>query len=71
MPRPPRTAPRSHWWRYELPDVSFTASAFVRVDHMLEQTVDHTASPGDVIPEKHYRFGGDVLQLGASAAIAW
>jgi long-subunit fatty acid transport protein len=71
MPRPPRTTPRSRWWRYELPDVSFTASAFVRVDHMLEQTVDHTAAPNDVVPEKHYRFGGDVLQVGASAALAW
>jgi hypothetical protein len=71
MPRPPRTTPRGRWWRYELPDVSFTASAFVRVDHMLEQTVEHTASAGDVVPEKHYRFSGDVFQLGASAAVAW
>lgn len=71
LPRPPRTSPRGRWWRYMLPDVSFTASAFVRVDHMLEQTVDHTAAPDDVIPEKHYRFGGDVLQVGANASLAW
>ncbi len=70
-PRPPRTTPRGRWWRYTLPDASFTASAFVRVDHMLEQEVDHTAAMGDRVPEKHYRFGGDVLQIGASAALAW
>ncbi len=65
------TVPRGRWWRYELPDVSFTASAFVRVDHMPEQQVDHTTSPGDLVPEKHYRFGGDVLQLGAMARLGW
>jgi long-subunit fatty acid transport protein len=72
-PRPRRTPdmkPR-RWWRYDLPDISFTADAFVRVDHMLEQEVDHTASPGDSVPEKHYRFGGDVLQVGAMATIGW
>ncbi len=66
-----KTAPRKRWWRYQLPHVSFTASAFVRLDHMLAQTVDHTAMPGDVVPEKHYNFGGQVLQLGASATLGW
>jgi hypothetical protein len=66
-----KRAPRSRWWRYALPNVSFTASAFVRVDHMLEQRVDHTTMPGDVVPEKHYAFGGQVFQLGASATLRW
>jgi len=71
-PAPPATpAPRRRWWRYELPDVSFTADAFVRVDHMIEQRVDHATGPGDVVPEKHFRFGGDVLQVGAMATLAW
>jgi hypothetical protein len=65
------TAPKRRWWRYDLPEVSFTADAFVRVDHMLEQQVDHTAMPGDVVPEKHFRFGGDVLQIGARATLGW
>jgi hypothetical protein len=73
-PRPATSAkpvaPR-RWWRYTLPDVSFTADAFVRVDHMIEQRVDHASSPGDVVPEKHYRFGGDVLQVGAMATLGW
>ena len=73
-PRPPRSTrrvPPRRWWRYELPRVSFTADAFVRVDHMIEQRVDHTAGPNDVVPEKHYRFGGDVLQVGAMATLGW
>lgn len=65
------TGTRGHWWRYDLPHVGFTADAFVRVDHLLEQQVDHTAMPGDVIPEKHYTFGGNVLQLGGRATLAW
>jgi long-subunit fatty acid transport protein len=65
-PVPPR-----RWWRYTLPDVSFTADAFVRVDHMIEQRVDHTTTAGDVVPEKHYRFGGDVLQFGAMVTLGW
>lgn len=65
-PGPPR-----RWWRYPVPNVSFRADAFVRVDHMLEQQVDHTTSPGDVVPEKHYRFGGDVFQVGAMATLGW
>jgi long-subunit fatty acid transport protein len=64
-------APRGRWWRYELPDVSFTADAFVRVDHLMEQQVDHTTMPGDLIPEKHYTFGGNVLQFGGRATLAW
>jgi hypothetical protein len=68
--RSPDAKPR-HWWRYDLPDVSFTADAFVRVDHLLEQEVDHTTSAGDVAPEKHFRFGGDVLQFGAMATLGW
>jgi long-subunit fatty acid transport protein len=68
--RPANRAPR-RWWRYTLPDVQFTADAFIRVDHMFEQRVDHTTSPGDPVPEKHYRFGGDVLQVGARATLGW
>lgn len=60
-----------HWWRYQLPNVTFTADAFVRVDHMLAQEVDHTAMPGDVVPEKHFSFGGDVLQVGGRATLGW
>jgi long-subunit fatty acid transport protein len=63
---PPRT-----WWRYTLPDVSFTADAFVRVDHLLEQEVDHMAAMGDKIPEKHFTFGGDVFEIGGKATLAW
>lgn len=66
-----KRAPRSRWWRYSLPNVSFSASAFVRIDHMLTQSVDHVAAPGDRIPEKHYRFGGQVFQLGANATVGW
>jgi long-subunit fatty acid transport protein len=65
-----KSAPR-HWWRYTLPDLRFTADAFVRVDHMTEQRVDHTALPGDEVPEKHYAFGGSVLQLGLMATLGW
>lgn len=65
-----KRAPR-RWWRYELPAVRFSADAFVRVDHMLEQSVDHAATSRDVVPEKHYRFGGDVFQLGARATLGW
>jgi hypothetical protein len=68
--REPKT-PRRRWWRYEVPDVTFRADAFVRVDHMLEQQVDHEAAMGDVVPEKHYRYGGDVLQVGAMATLGW
>lgn len=60
-----------HWWRYELPNMTFTADAFVRIDHMFEQQVDHTAMPGDEVPEKHFSFGGDVLQVGARATLGW
>jgi len=70
-PRPARHVPPRRWWRYQLPDVNFTADAFVRVDHMIEQRVDHTTATGDVVPEKHYRFGGDVLQVGAMATLGW
>ncbi len=68
--KPAHARPR-RWWRYDLPDVSFTAQAFVRVDHMLEQRVDHEAMPGEVVPEKHFSFGGDVLQVGAMAVLGW
>ena len=61
----------AHWWRYDVPNMTFTADAFVRVDHMLEQQVDHTAMPGDVAPEKHFSFGGDVLQIGGRATVGW
>jgi long-subunit fatty acid transport protein len=64
-----RSSPPRRWWRYELPNVSFTADAFVRIDHLLEQTVDHPS--GDSVPEKHYRFGGDVMQVGAKATLGW
>jgi len=72
-PRPATRSPRTprRWWRYDLPDVRFTAGAFVRVDHLVEQRVDHTSAAGDVVPDKHYRFGGDVLQVGASATLGW
>jgi len=71
-PRPAASAtPPRRWWRYELPDVSFTVDAFVRVDHMIEQRVDHATAPGDIAPDKHYRFGGDVFQFGAMATLAW
>lgn len=70
-PRPAAPPPRHHWWRYDLPDVSFHADAFLRVDHMLEQTVVHVTAPGDLAPDKHFEFGGDVLQVGASAALVW
>jgi long-subunit fatty acid transport protein len=66
-----RSNPPRRWWRYDLPDVSFTADAFVRIDHLLEQSVDHTTSAGDPAPEKHYRFGGDVIQVGAKLTLGW
>ncbi len=69
-PRKVTSTPR-RWWRYDLPSVSFTADAFVRVDHLLAQEVDHATSPGDDVPEKHYRFGGDVLQVGLMATVGW
>lgn len=69
--KPAKSEPPRRWWRYTLPDVSFTADVFFRVDHMMEQQVEHVASPGDVVPEKHYRFGGDVFQVGAMATLAW
>jgi long-subunit fatty acid transport protein len=65
-----RSNPPRRWWRYALPDVSFTADAFVRIDHLLEQSVDHMPA-GDAVPEKHYRFGGDVIQVGAKATLGW
>lgn len=65
-----RATPR-RWWRYDLPDLGFKAEAFVRLDHMLEQRVDGTASADGEVPEKHFRFGGDVLQVGASATLSW
>lgn len=58
----PSNPPR-RWWRYELPDVTFKADVFFRIDHMLEQRVD-TA-------DKQFRYGGDVLQLGAMATLGW
>jgi long-subunit fatty acid transport protein len=60
-----------HWWRYTVPDVRFTADFFVRVDHLFDQDVDHTPVPGDDVPEKHYTFGGNVLQIGAMATLGW
>lgn len=27
--------------------------------------------PGDVIPDKHFRFGADMIQLGAMAILGW
>ncbi len=68
-PRKP-PGPHHHWWRYDVPDVHFRADAFVRVDHMLEQTVDHT-STDLAIPDKHFTFGGDILQVGAMATLGW
>jgi long-subunit fatty acid transport protein len=65
------TAPRRRWWRYDLPHVTFSAEAFVRVDHLFEQQVDHSSTAGDDVPEKHYRFGGDVLQIGGKLALGW
>jgi len=63
---------RHHWWRYDLPHMTFRGDAFLRVDHLLEQQVDHTASSlNDVIPEKHFKFGGDVLQVGLMATLGW
>jgi long-subunit fatty acid transport protein len=56
-----RKAPRRTWWRYQLPNVRFSANAFARVDHMLEQTVD----------AKQFRFGGQVFQFGANATLGW
>jgi len=71
-PRPPKSTARHHWWRYDLPHVSFRGDAFLRLDHLLEQQVDHmAASLTDVFPEKHYKFGGDVLQVGAMATLGW
>lgn len=71
-PRPSApTAPPRRWWRYALPDVTFKAEAFVRVDHMREQRVEHTAGEDDVAPDKRYRFGGDVLQVGATVTLGW
>ncbi len=70
-PRPSKRATPRRWWRYELPDVSFSAQAFVRVDHLIEQRVDHDAMPGEVVPAKHYVFGGDVFQIGAMAVLGW
>lgn len=73
-PRPAKVAgpePKRRWWRYELPDVSLSLEAFMRVDHLLEQRVEHTATMGDVVPEKHYVFGGDVFQVGGMAKLAW
>jgi hypothetical protein len=63
---------RHHWWRYDLPHVTFRGDAFLRVDHLIDQTVEHTASSlVDVIPDKHYEFGGDVLQVGVMATLGW
>ena len=70
-PRAPKPTTRRHWWRYDLPDVSLTTQLFVRVDHMMEDRVDHTSSMGDSIPEKHFRYGGQVLQVGAQATLGW
>ncbi len=69
--KPTRSVPARRWWRYDLPAVNFTASAFFRVDHLMAQEVDHITSSGDVVPEKHYRFGGDVFQVGGMATLAW
>jgi hypothetical protein len=44
---------------------------FVRLDHMMEQRVDHTATPGDEVPEKHYSYSGNVIQFGAMATLGW
>lgn len=71
-PRPAKSAaPPRRWWRYDLPKVSFTAEAFVRIDHLFEQSVDHVEGMDDPIPEKHYRFGGDVLQVGGKLTLGW
>ncbi|MCX5744980.1 MAG: outer membrane protein transport protein [Proteobacteria bacterium] len=70
-PRALTAHPPRRWWRYVLPDVSFTAGAFARVDHMLEQRVDHATAADDVVPEKHFRFGGDVIQVGAAFTLGW
>jgi hypothetical protein len=51
--------------------VTFTAEAFVRIDHLFEQQVEHSRGTDDVVPEKHYRFGGDVLQIGGKLALGW
>ena len=60
------------WWRYTLPDVRFQADLFVRIDHLIEQSVDHDAAAViDEIPTKHYTFGGNVLQFGAQATLGW
>ena len=60
------------WWRYTLPDVRFQADLLLRIDHLIEQSVDHDADKiTDEIPTKHYTFGGNVLQLGAQATLGW
>ncbi|MBA3462373.1 MAG: outer membrane protein transport protein [Deltaproteobacteria bacterium] len=66
-----KSATPRRWWRYKLPDVTFKADVFVRLDHMMEQRVDHTATPGDEVPEKHYSYSGNVIQFGAMATLGW
>jgi long-subunit fatty acid transport protein len=71
-PRPPKsTTPPGRWWRYQLPKVSLTLNAFIRMDYLMSQTVDHTTAMGDLVPEKHFEFGGQVFQLGGSAVLGW
>lgn len=52
---------RHHWWRYDLPHMTFRGDAFLRVDHLLDQEV----------PAKQYEFGGNVLQVGLMATLGW
>jgi long-subunit fatty acid transport protein len=73
QPRPKKKPHEPHhWWRYDLPDVHFSADAFVRVDHLISQQVDHMAmTMTDEIPEKHFSFGGDIIHVGARATLGW
>lgn len=67
----PKTEPAPRWWRYELPKISFSAEAFLRMDHLFAQSVDHTSAMGSAIPEKHYEFGGNVFQVGGKLTVGW
>jgi long-subunit fatty acid transport protein len=66
------TSGKGQWWRYNLPHVSFRADAFLRLDELFGETVQHTATaPNAVIPEKNYEFGGSMLQIGAMLTLGW
>jgi long-subunit fatty acid transport protein len=74
------TSGHGYWGGHKVPHVSFRADAFVRLDQLIGQTVENTATAANAaipdkipakIPDKNYQYGGQVLQVGAMLTLGW